>query len=131
MKKERVFSIRFSAVHPLYVAKAVKKGRTPAEVDAVIRWFTGYTAAGLRKQISREVDLRAFFAEAPRLNPEVVKVTGTICGVRIEEIADPLMRNIRILDKLVDELAKGRSMEKILRSGTADGPPTRTSARTP
>ena len=131
MKTERIFSIRFSAVHPLYVAKAVRKGRTPAEVDAVIRWLTGYTADDLRRQISREVDLRVFFAEAPRINPEAVKVTGTICGVRIEEIADPLMRNIRILDKLVDELAKGRSMEKILRSGTADGPPTRTSARTP
>ena len=131
MKTERVFSIRFSAVHPLYVAKAARKGRAPAEVDVVIRWLTGYTAAGLRRQISREVDLRGFFAEAPRINPEAVKVTGTICGVRIEDIADPLMRNIRVLDKRVDELAKGRPMEKILRSGSAGGRSTRTAARTP
>ena len=115
MKTDKLLAIRFSAVHPLYVAKVVRKGRTPAEVDAVIRWLTGYTAAGLRRQIAREVDLRKFFAEAPRLNPDALKVTGMICGVRIEEIADPLLRNIRILDKLVDELAKGRPWEKILR----------------
>ena len=115
MKLERVFAMKFSAVYPLYVAKAERKQRTKAEVDQVIRWFTGYTAAGLAKQLKREVDLRTFFAEAPKLNPNVALITGVVCGVRVEQVEDPLMQKIRYLDKLVDELAKGWPMEKVLR----------------
>ena len=106
----------FASVYPLYVAKAEKKGRTRAEVDQVICWLTGYTAAALARQIERRVDFETFFAEAPALHPNAAQITGTICGVRIQEIDDPLMRKIRYLDKLVDELAKGRPMEKILRA---------------
>lgn len=115
MKLERVFAMKFSAVYPLYVAKAERKQRTKAEVDQVIRWLTGYTAAGLAKQLKREVDLRTFFAEAPKLNPNVALITGVVCGVRVEQVEDPLMQKIRYLDKLVDELAKGWPMEKVLR----------------
>lgn len=115
MKLERVFAMKFSAVYPLYVAKAERKQRTKAEVDQVIRWLTGYTAAGLAKQLKREVDLRTFFAEAPTLNPNVALITGVVCGVRVEQVEDPLMQKIRYLDKLVDELAKGWPMEKVLR----------------
>lgn len=116
MNLERVFAYKFSSIYPLYVEKVTKKARTVAELDEVLRWLTGYTAAGLKKQITRGVDLRTFFAEAPKLNPKVGLITGVVCGVRVEEIADPLMQKIRYMDKLVDELAKGRAMEKILRS---------------
>lgn len=112
---ERVFAITFAKLHPLYVQKVEKKGRTVAELDEVIRWLTGYTQKALLKQIERECDLTTFFAEAPKLNPNADKISGTICGVKIAEIDDPLMRKIRWMDKLVDELAKGRPMEKILR----------------
>jgi hypothetical protein len=115
MNLERVFKIKFSSVYPLYVQKVTKKQRTQEEVDRVIRWLTGYTAAALKKQLAREVDLRTFFDEAPELNPNATLITGVICGVRVENIEDPLMRKIRYLDKLVDELAKGKAMEKILR----------------
>lgn len=116
MKLERVFAMKFSSVYPLYVTKAERKQRTKAEVDQVIRWLTGYTAAGLSKQIKREVDLRTFFDEAPKMNPHVGLITGVVCGVRVENVEDPLMQKIRYLDKLVDELAKGRPMDKILRT---------------
>jgi len=112
---QRVFAMKFAAVYPLYVQKAQKKGRTQAEVDRVICWLTGYSQAGLDQQLQREVDFRTFFAEAPALHPNRSLVTGVVCGVRVEEVADPLMQLIRILDKLVDELAKGKAMEKILR----------------
>ena len=106
----------FSSVYPAYVAKAEKKGRTRAEVDEIIRWLTGYDQAGLDAQIANQTDVETFLAEAPELNPSRALITGTVCGVRVEEIEDPTMREIRYLDKLVDELAKGRPMEKILRA---------------
>ena len=115
MEKHRVFSMSFASVYPLYVQKAVKKGRKKKEVDEVICWLTGYSPPALAKQIKQEKDFETFFSEAPGLHPNAAKITGVICWVRIEEIEDPLMRNIRCLDKLVDELAKGRPMEKILR----------------
>ena len=116
MKNERAFRMAFSSVYPLYIQKATKKGRTKDEVDAVICWLTGYDMQGLQTQMEREADLETFFAEAPRINPNAVKITGAVCGVRVEEIEDPLMQMIRRLDKLVDELAKGRALKKILRS---------------
>ena len=106
----------FAGVYPHYVQKAEKKGRTAEEVDEVICWLTGYTRKALAKQIERKCSLETFFEEAPQLHPNAPKITGTICGVRIEEIEHPLMRKIRYMDKLVDELAKGRPMEKILRT---------------
>ncbi len=112
----RVFKMSFASVYPHYVTKAEKKGRTKAEVDEVICWLTGYSATGLAKQIAQETDFETFFAEAPALNPNADKITGTICGVKIAEIEHPLMRKIRYMDKLVDELAKGRPMAKILRT---------------
>lgn len=115
MDKHRVFRISFASVYPLYVQKAEKKGRSKSEVDEVICWLTGYSPNRLAKQINRRSDLETFFREAPALHSNASKITGVICGVRIEEIEDPLMRNIRYMDKLVDELAKGRPMEKILR----------------
>jgi hypothetical protein len=115
MDEKRVFRMSFASVYPLYVQKAVKKGRTKKEVDEVICWLTGYNPHTLADQITRRTDLEAFFREAPALHPHAGKITGVICGVRIEEIEDPLMRKIRYMDKLVDELAKGRPMEKILR----------------
>jgi len=115
MNNERVFAMSFASVYPHYVAKAEKKGRTKEEVDEVIRWLTGYTQKALARQIEQKSDFRAFFDEAPALHPNARLITGTICGVRIAEIEHPLMRNIRYLDKLVDELARGRPMEKILR----------------
>jgi hypothetical protein len=115
-KPPRVFAMSFASVYPLYVQKAAKKGRTQAEVDQVITWLTGYSAAQLRRAIDAQVDVATFFAEAPRLHPNVGMITGVVCGVRVEEVADPLMRKIRYLDKLVDELAKGRPMAKILRA---------------
>jgi len=115
MDLDRVFAISFASIYPLYVKKAKAKGRKQQEVDEVICWLTGYEPKALAKQIERENDFETFFGEAPRIHPNASKITGTICGVRLEEIEDPLMRNIRYLDKLVDELAKGRPMEKILR----------------
>ena len=105
----------FSGVYPHYIAKAEKKGRTKEEVDIIIRWLTGYSQKDLEKQIEKKTDFETFFAEAPQLNPNVTKITGVICGYRVEEIEDELMQKIRYLDKLVDELAKGKAMEKILR----------------
>lgn len=115
MDNQRVFKMAFAGVYPLYVKKAEKKGRTKDDVDEVICWLTGYSRQALAKQIEQKKDLATFFAEAPAFNRNAGKITGTICGVRIEEIEDPLMRKIRYMDKLVDELAKGRPMEKILR----------------
>jgi hypothetical protein len=111
----RVFKISFASVYPHYLEKAEKKGRSKDEVEEVICWLTGYTRKALATQIKQKKDLEAFFSEAPALNPNASKITGTICGHRIEEIENPLMRKIRYMDKLVDELAKGRPMEKILR----------------
>ena len=108
--------MKFSTVYPLLVAKAKKKKRTKAEVDEIIRWLTGYTQKGLEAQLKKEVDYQSFFKKAPRLNRARRKITGLICGVRVEEIAEPLMQEIRYLDKLIDELARGKAMEKILRS---------------
>jgi hypothetical protein len=107
--------MKFSGVYPLYVQKAEKKGRTKEEVDTIIRWLTGYTQEGLQKQIDLQNDFETFFDQAPKLNPNVSKITGVICGYRVEEIEDKLMQKVRYLDKLVDELAKGKAMEKILR----------------
>ena len=116
---DRVFAIKFSSVYPLYLQKAERKKRTKKEVDRVICWLTGYSPAGLQQQVKKESDLKTFFAEAPALHPKSSLIKGVVCGVRVEEIEDPLMRKIRYLDKLIDELAKGRAMEKILR--TDDG----------
>ena len=115
MKKHRIFTTAFASVYPHYVKKVESKGRTKQELDEVICWLTGYPPKALTEQIERRKDFEAFFSEAPAMHPHAAKITGTICGVRIEEIQDPLMRDIRYLDKLVDELAKGRPMEKILR----------------
>ena len=112
----RVFKMSFASVYPHYVAKAEKKGRTRAEVDEVIRWLTGYDQAGLEAQLEKQTDFETFLADAPNLNPSRALIKGTVCGVRVEDIAEPTMREIRYLDKLVDELAKGRPMEKILRA---------------
>lgn len=115
MVKARIFSIPFASVYPLYLQKAEKKGRTKADVDAIIFWLTGYTNQTLQQQIDNNSDFETFFAQAPQINSNVSKITGVICGYRVEEIEDKLMQKIRYLDKLVDELAKGKSMEKILR----------------
>jgi len=115
MKKHRIFTTSFASVYPHYVRKAEVKGRSREEVDEVICWLTGYSASALAEQIETKKDFETFFNEAPELHPNASKITGVICGVRIQEIEDPLMRNIRYMDKLVDELAKGRTMEKILR----------------
>lgn len=115
MSTHRIFTTSVASVYPHYVTKAEKKGRTKAEVDAVICWLTGYTPRALAKLIADKKDFDTFFREAPRMNPNVSKITGVVCGVRVEDVEDPLMRQIRYLDKLVDELAKGRPMEKILR----------------
>ena len=112
----RIFKTKFSGVYPLYVQKAQKKGRTKQEVDQVICWLTGYTQAGLQKQIKQDNDFETFFAQAPVIHPNSSLIKGVVCGIRVEEIADPLMQKIRYLDKLIDELAKGKAMEKILRS---------------
>jgi hypothetical protein len=105
----------FAGVYPLYVQKAAKKGRTKAELDEIICWLTGYNQQTLQQQIESKTDFETFFAQAPQLNPNVSKITGTICGYRVEDIEDELMQKVRYLDKLVDELAKGKAMEKILR----------------
>jgi hypothetical protein len=115
MSKHRIFTIKFASVYPLYVQKAERKGRTKAEVDRIICWLTGYTAAGLRKQIEKETDIETFFSRAPKFHPNSVLIKGVVCGIRVEDIEDPLMKKIRYLDKLIDELAKGKEMEKILR----------------
>ncbi|MEN2488904.1 DUF2200 domain-containing protein [Flavobacterium sp. B11] len=115
MKNERVYKLLFSSVYPLYIQKVEKKGRTKEELDIVIKWLTGYNDEQLQEQIERKIDFETFFAEAPELNPNVSKITGVICGYRVEEIEDPLMQKVRYLDKLVDEIAKGKKMEKILR----------------
>jgi hypothetical protein len=115
MAKHRIYSMSFASVHPLYVAKAEKKGRTGAEVDTIIRWLTGHTQKGLDAELAKRTSFEDFFDQAPRLNPARNLVTGMICGIRVEDVEDPLMREIRILDKLIDELAKGKAMEKILR----------------
>jgi len=116
MEPNRIFAMPFATVYPLYVQKAQRKGRTQAEVDAVVCWLTGYSEAQLRRQIERQASFDAFFREAPALHPKAAAITGVVCGVRVESIADPLMQNIRRLDKLVDELAKGRPLAKILRT---------------
>lgn len=116
MDNTRVFKMSFASVYPLYIQKAEKKGRTKAEVDTLIFWLTGYDASGLQEQLDKKIDFETFFAQAPQINPNVSKITGVICGYRVEEIEDPLMQKIRYLDKLVDELAKGKALEKILRT---------------
>lgn len=115
--EHRIFTTSLASIYPHYVTKAERKNRTRQEVDQVICWLTGYDEAGLEKALATEVDLRTFFADAPRMNPNRSQITGLICGHRVEEIEDPLMQKIRYLDKLVDELAKGREMATILRGG--------------
>lgn len=114
-KKPRIFTMSFASVYPLYVQKAEKKGRTREEVDAIIAWLTGYDGAELERVIAEEIDIEAFFAQAPRMNPNAKLIQGVVCGVRVEDVADPLMQKIRYLDKLIDELAKGKKMASILR----------------
>ena len=115
MDNTRVYRMSFASVYPLYIKKAEKKGRTKEEVDTIIFWLTGYNKQSLQKQIEKKVDFETFFAQAPQLNANVSKITGLICGYRVEEIEDKLMQKVRYLDKLIDELAKGKVMEKILR----------------
>lgn len=116
MSEHRLFGMPFAAVYPAYVAKAEKKGRTRQEVDHLICWLTGYDGPGLQRQIEGRTDIRTFFAQAPALNPKRSAITGVVCGVRVETVQDPLMQQIRQLDKLVDELARGKAMDKILRA---------------
>ncbi|GHV42945.1 hypothetical protein FACS189490_12800 [Clostridia bacterium] len=120
MDKPRIFSTPFGDVYPMYVQKAERKGRTANEVDTVTCWLTGYDESSLQEQISNGTDVETFFAEAPQIHPNADKITGKVCGVQVETVADPIMRNIRRLDKLVDELAKGKAMDKILRKGGAE-----------
>jgi len=115
MTKPRIYTMTFSSVYPLYIAKAERKGKTKAEVDKIIIWLTGYSQSKFETQLKKEVDLETFFDKAPKLNPKRKLITGNICGVKVEDIKDPLMREIRYLDKLIDELAKGKDMDKILR----------------
>jgi hypothetical protein len=115
MPGHRIFATPFAAVYPMYVEKAKRKGRNKEEVDRVICWLTGYDQAGLRHQIEQKTDFEAFFAQAPAMHPNSSLIKGVVCGVRVEEVSDPLMQRIRQLDKLVDELAKGKAIEKILR----------------
>lgn len=119
MKKHRIYTMSFASVYPLYITKVEKKGRTKEEVDQVIQWLTGYSQAEIEQHITAETNFETFFEQAPKLNENRSLITGTICGVRIEEIEDPLMKEIRYLDKLVDELAKGKKMDKILRATIA------------
>jgi hypothetical protein len=115
MEKHRVYTMSFASVYPHYVAKAEKKGRTKKEVDEIIRWLTGYSQKEFEAHLKNQTDFETFFTKAPRLNPSRKLIKGIVCGVRVEEIKDPLMKEIRFLDKLIDELAKGKSIEKILR----------------
>jgi hypothetical protein len=115
MTKPRVYAMSFASIYPLYIQKAKRKGRTKAEVDETIFWLTGHTAKSLQKAIDAEIDLETFFAKAPRFQPNASLITGVVCGVRVEEVEEDTMRKIRYMDKLIDELAKGRAMEKILR----------------
>jgi hypothetical protein len=115
MSKHPVFAMAFSKVYPLYVQKAERKNRTKKEVDQIIYWLAGYDQAGLRQQIRKENDFETFFARAPAMNPKRSLIKGVVCGVRVEDVEDPLMKEIRFLDKLIDELAKGRALERILR----------------
>ncbi len=115
MEKHRIYTTSFASVYPLYIQKAEKKGRTKLEVDEIIYWLTGYNKKGLEEQLDKKNDFETFFAQAPQMNPNVSQITGVICGYRVEEIKDKLMQKIRYLDKLIDELAKGKKMDKILR----------------
>ena len=115
MPKHRIFTVSFAKVYPLYVAKAEKKGRTKAEVDQIIAWLTGYGPKALEAQLKKQTDLETFFAEAPVIHPNSSLIKGVVCGIRVEEIKDPLMQKIRYLDKLIDELAKGKALDKIMR----------------
>ncbi len=115
MSKHQIFTMSFARVYPLLVSKAEKKGRTKSEVDEIIRWLTGYTQGEMEEQIKKQIDYETFYKEAPRLNPSRTLIKGVICGVRVEDIEEPIMQEIRYLDKLIDELAKGKSMDKILR----------------
>lgn len=115
MPRHRIFDMSFASIHPLYVAKVERKGRSATDVDQVICWLTGYDVAGLKQAIATGVSLEEFFAQAPRMNPSASLITGLICGVRVEEIEDPLMQQIRYMDKLVDEVARGKKMAAILR----------------
>jgi hypothetical protein len=115
MTKHRIYTTSFASVYPHYVAKAEKKGRTKAEVDEIIRWLTGYSQKRLEAEIEKRTDFETFFAQAPEMNPSRALITGVVCGIRVEDIEEPTMREIRYLDKLIDELARGRAMEKILR----------------
>jgi hypothetical protein len=116
MPAHRIFSMAFATVYPLYLAKVKRKGRTQEEVDRIICWFTGYDRSGLLQQINQKVDFETFFAQAPAIHPNSALIKGVVCGIRVEDVEDPLMQRIRQLDKLVDELAKGKAMEKILRT---------------
>mgnify|MGYP001135516451 CR=1 FL=1 len=116
MNSDRIFKMAFSKVYPLLVNKAERKGRTKEEVNEIIYWLTGYDQATLQEQLDKNVDYEAFFEQAPRMNPNASKIAGVVCGIRVENIEDPLMQKIRWLDKLIDELAKGKPLEKILRS---------------
>ena len=115
-KRHRIYTISFASIYPLYIEKAEKKGRTKAEVDQILRWLTGYTQKGLESQLKKGTDLETFLSDAPRPNPARSLITGVVCGLRVEDIKEPLMREIRYMDKLIDELAKGKAMEKILRT---------------
>ena len=116
MTGHRIYTMSFARVYPLYIAKAERKGRTKKEVDEIICWLTGYSTAELKAQLKKQTDFETFFAEAPQMNPSRSLINGVVCGVRVEDIKEPTMREIRYLDKLIDELAKGKAMEKILRS---------------
>jgi hypothetical protein len=115
MAKHRIYTMSFASVYPHYIAKAEKKGRTKAEVDQIIAWLTGYGRKGLETQLKKKTDVETFFAKAPRINPSRALIKGVVCGIRVEDIEEPVMREIRYLDKLIDELAKGKAMDKILR----------------
>ncbi len=119
MNEQRVFAMQFAKVYPLYVQKAERKGRTKEEVDQIIAWLTGYDSVGLQRQIEQQVDFATFFEQAPAFNPNASLIKGLVCGVRVEEVDNPLMQKIRYLDKLIDELAKGKPIEKILRQQDA------------
>lgn len=115
MDNSRVFAYSFASIYPMYIQKAEKKGRTKEEVDSILFWLTGYDKQSLQSQIEKKIDLKTFFDQAPKINPNASKITGVICGYRVEEIEDKLMQKIRYMDKLIDELAKGKTMDKILR----------------